>query len=66
MVKYKKTFLSKIKLILSYFIEFSNDKSILLKVYPNDYIVKISNQKLLIIIINNESIFFINKSYWKI
>lgn len=39
-IEYRKIFLSKIKSLLPYFIEFSNNGSILPKVYPNDCIVK--------------------------
>lgn len=36
MVKYKKTFLNKIKSLLSYFVKFSNNRSILPKIYPKN------------------------------
>ena len=60
MVKYKKILLSKIKLLLSYYIKFLNDRSILSRIYHNNCIVKRLNQKLIIIIIYNKNIFSIN------
>ena len=36
MLEYKKTFLSEIKSLLPYFVRFSDDESILPKVYPDD------------------------------
>lgn len=38
-VEYKETFLSEMKLHLPYFVEFSNNRSILPKIYLDDYIV---------------------------
>ena len=38
-VEYVKTFLTEIKSLLPYFVEFSNDESILPKVYPDDCVV---------------------------
>ena len=39
MVKYKKTFLDKIKALLLYFVEFNKNRLILFKNYFKDYIV---------------------------
>ncbi len=39
-VEYRETFLSEMKSLLPYFVEFSDDRSILPKVYPNDCTVK--------------------------
>ena len=46
--------------------EFFNNDSILPKTYPNNYIIKKSNQRFIIIIIYNKSIFFANNSYQKV
>lgn len=40
MIKYKRNFLSKIKILLSYFIEFDKNKSILPKKYLKNYLVE--------------------------
>ena len=45
-VEYRKTFLSEIKSLLSYFLECSDNGSILPKVYPNDCVVGRSDQNL--------------------
>ena len=48
------------KFFLPYFIKFSDNKSILSQIYYKDYIIKGLNQKIIIIFIYNENIFFIN------
>lgn len=40
MIKQKKEFLDKIKILLSYFVEFNENKSILPKKYYKNYIIK--------------------------
>lgn len=40
-IKYKQIFLEKMKLFLSYFIQFFNNRSILLKIYFENYVVDI-------------------------
>lgn len=60
MLKYKKIFLNKIKLLLSYFIKFSDNKSMLLKIYLENYTIDGPNQKPFIMIIYDKSIFFTN------
>lgn len=62
MVKYKKIFLNKIKLLLLYFMKFFDNRSILSKIYSKDCIVNSPNQKLIIIITYDKSIFFINNN----
>lgn len=61
-IKYKMIFLCKIKSLLSYFIEFSDNRSILSKVYLNDCIVKGSDRRPIIIIICDKSKFSANDS----
>lgn len=56
---YKKIFIIKIKLLLSYFAKFSNNR---FKIYPNNCILKKSNKKLIIIIINNKTIISTNNN----
>lgn len=48
------------------FIKFSNNRSILLEVYLNNCIVRDLNQRIIIIIIYDKSIFFVNNSCWKV
>lgn len=40
MVEYRKTFLNEIKLLLSCFMEFSDNRFMLSNVYPDNYAVK--------------------------
>ncbi len=42
-MEYRETFLSEMKSLLPYFVEFSDDGSILPKVYPNDCAVRRSD-----------------------
>ena len=65
-VKYKEIFLSEIKSLLPYFMEFSKDGLILPKDYPNDCAVNASNQRSIIMITYDESTFFVNNSHRKI
>lgn len=44
MVKYQKTFLEEINLLLPYLIKFKKDGTIILKKYANNYAVKNPNQ----------------------
>lgn len=66
MLKYRKKILNEIKSLLSYFIEFSNDKSILPKIYSENCVVDDLIWRLIIMIIYNKSIFFVNNSWQKI
>lgn len=66
MIKYKKEFLDKIKILLSYFVEFNENKSILPKKYYKNYIIKTLNWKPIIIIKYYKSIFLTNNSCWKV
>lgn len=63
MIKYRKTFLDIIKLLLLYFMEFCNNRSILLKIYSKNYIGGKLNQKPIIMILNNENTFFANDNW---
>ena len=45
MMEYKETFLNEMKLLIRYFVEFSKDRSMLPKVYLDDWAVGISDQK---------------------
>lgn len=60
MVEYRETFRDKIKALLLYFIEFSKDRSILLKVYPKNCAVGKPNKRSIIIIIHDENTFLTN------
>ena len=60
MVEYREIFLNKIKSLLSYFVEFSDDGSILLKVYLDDCAMGRLDQRLIIIITHDENTFSIN------
>lgn len=63
MVKYREILKSEKKLLLSYFIGFFDNESILPKIGPNNYILKNLDQRLIIMIIYNKSTFFANNSY---
>ena len=65
-VEYKKTILSEMKSLLPHFVEFSDDGSILPKVYSNDCAVGRSDQRPIIMITHDESIFSANNSRRKI
>lgn len=60
MVEYKKIFLSKIESLLSYFVKFFNNRSVLSKVYLDNYVVERSDLRAIIIIIYDKSTFFTN------
>ena len=60
MVQYKKTFLEEMKSLLSYFVEFSNDRSILPKIYLEYCAVGGPDQRLVIIITNDKNTFYAN------
>ena len=59
-MEYIETFLSEMKSLLPYFVEFSDDGSILPKVYPDNCAVDGSDQRLTIMITNDESTFSAN------
>lgn len=65
-VKYKKTFFNKMKLLLPYFGKFLEDRSILPKIYLDNYAVGGPNWRSIIMIIHNESIFSIKNNWRKI
>lgn len=65
-VEYRETFLSEIKSLLPYFLEFSNDGSILPKVYPADCVVGGSNQRPIIMITNDKGTFSANDGRQKV
>lgn len=60
MVEYKKNLLNKMKNLLFYLIEFSENKFIILKKYLKDYTINKLNNQLIIMIIYNKSIFLAN------
>lgn len=66
MVEYKKIFLSEMKSLLFYFVKFSDNEFIFPKVYPDNCTIKDSDQKLIIMIIHDESILFTNNDYQKV
>ena len=65
-VEYRETFLSEMKSFLPYFVEFSNNGSILPKVYPDDCAVGRSDQRPIIIITNDENTFSANNGRRKV
>lgn len=66
MIEYRKKFLNKINLFFPDFEEFSKDVLIISKKYLNICIINILNQRVIIIIIYNKSIFSTNNSRWKV
>ena len=54
------------KLLLPYFLEFLEDSILVSKEYPSDYATKRPEKKPIIIIIQNEKIFFMNNNCKKI
>ena len=59
-LKYRKTFLSEIKSLLPYFVEFFDNGSILSKAYFDNCAIERSDQRPIIMITHNESKFFTN------
>lgn len=67
MIEYQEIFLEKIKALLSYFIKLKKDNIILSKkIFRQLHYWGNSDWQLIIIIINDKNIFFINDSYQKI
>lgn len=60
MVEYRKTFLNKMKVIFTYFMQFSKNALILLKDYPKIYIIVGPNKWSIIMITFNRSTFLTN------
>ncbi len=60
MLEYRKTFLSEMKSLLPYFVEFFDNGSILPKVYLDDYAVGRSDQRPIIMITHDKSTFSAN------
>ena len=65
-VEYRETFLSEMKSLLPYFVEFSDNGSILSKVYPDDCAVRGSDQRPIIMITHDESTFSANDGRRKV
>ena len=65
-VEYQKLFIEEIRAQFLYFVKFNKDDTILFKEYPNDCIVRSLNQRLIIIIIYNKSIFSTNNDCQKV
>ena len=65
-MEYRETFLSEMKSLLPYFVGFSDDGSILPKVYLDDCAVRRQDQRPIIIITNDESIFSPNDGRRKV
>ena len=59
-MEYRETFLSEMKSLLPYFVEFSDDRSILSHVYPDDYVVVRLDRRSIIMITYDESTFSAN------
>ena len=66
MVEYREIFLDEIKALLPYFVEFSENRSILSKDYPKDCAVSRLNKRLIIMIIYNKNTFLANDRWQKI
>lgn len=66
-IEYQEIFVNEIKSLLSYFVDFLKDGIIILKKYPNNCILGSSDQRPIIIIIYDKSIFLqiINKKKYK-
>lgn len=60
MIKYRKRFLNEVKARLPYFVQFSENGSMLSKVYPQNCAVKKMDEKLIIMITYNKKIFLAN------
>ena len=65
-VEYRETFLSKLKLLLPYFMGFSDNSSILPKAYPDNCIVGGSDQRPIIMITHDKNTFSANNSRQKV
>lgn len=66
MIEYQEIFVNEIKSLLPYFVHFFKDGIIILKKYPNNCILGSSDQRPIIIIIYDKSIFFANNKYKKV
>ncbi len=66
MVEYREIFLNEAKSLLPYFVEFSDDGSILPKVYHDDCAVRGSDRRPIVMIIYDESTFCVNDSRQKV
>lgn len=60
MVEYREIFLNEMKSLLPYFVEFFDDGSILPKLYSENCTMDNPDQRPIIMITYNESIFFAN------
>lgn len=65
-MEYKKKFFQERKELLSYFVKFSEDWSILLKESFKDCIIKGLNRRPIIMITHDKSIFSANNRCWKV
>lgn len=65
-IEYKKIFLKKMRLLLLYFVEFSEDSSILKKNYLNNCAVEKLDRRWIIMITYNESTFLANNGCQKV
>ena len=65
-VEYRKTFLEEMRLLLPYFVEFSEDGSILEKDYPDDCAVGEPDRRPIIMITHDENIFLANDGRRKV
>lgn len=66
MIEDYKKFLSRIKDLKPYLIEFNKDGSIKIKEYPNNYAMERDICWPVIVIIHDECIFFVNNRIWKV
>lgn len=65
-VESRKSFLDKMKSLLPYFVEFSENGLMVSKEYPNDCVVSGPDQRPIIIITNDESTFSANDGRQKV
>lgn len=54
------------KSLLSYFIKFLDNRSMLSKIYLKDYVVGSLNWRLIIMIMYDKNIFFVNNNWQKV
>ena len=66
MVEYREIFLEEIKSFLSYFVKFEEDGKILPKKYPSGCAIEGLNQRLIIMLTHDKSIFSANDNQQKI
>ena len=64
--KYRKTFFHDMNLVLPYFVEFSEDGTIVSKEYPSDCTIDEPEKRLIIMITHDKSTFYANDGCKKV